>query len=55
MKRATLWRDGTGRYVVYFNPRPREEGDLLRERFYKPRRYFNPRPREEGDKLHTQS
>ena len=32
-----------------FNPRPREEGDLLRYQLSQRTTYFNPRPREEGD------
>ena len=33
----------------YFNPRPREEGDLYIFCSVYNDRYFNPRPREEGD------
>ena len=33
-----------------FNPRPREEGDILTRRPTVEQFYFNPRPREEGDK-----
>ena len=35
--------------VVYFNPRPREEGDYGRLQAYTQQLHFNPRPREEGD------
>ena len=34
---------------MYFNPRPREEGDVIPRRFIFKQTYFNPRPREEGD------
>ena len=33
----------------YFNPRPREEGDILFISAERNSFYFNPRPREEGD------
>ena len=33
----------------YFNPRPREEGDLLKPIKRLNINHFNPRPREEGD------
>ena len=49
VKRATFVLSGQYFRIMYFNPRPREEGDLN----YNDRRlqiqYFNPRPREEGD------
>ena len=32
-----------------FNPRPREEGDILNFQILTTRNDFNPRPREEGD------
>ena len=50
VKRATLALKDTSKKYVYFNPRPREEGDRGRKvsAFYL--RNFNPRPREEGDK-----
>ena len=35
--------------LVYFNPRPREEGDKENYAFNLSGLYFNPRPREEGD------
>ena len=35
--------------VLYFNPRPREEGDLVILYFQDKGAYFNPRPRKEGD------
>ena len=34
---------------LYFNPRPREEGDQAPEKLPCVAVYFNPRPREEGD------
>ena len=34
---------------MYFNPRPREEGDNTAHIYAKSLTYFNPRPREEGD------
>ena len=34
---------------LHFNPRPREEGDILYRVQNDPRYDFNPRPREEGD------
>ena len=33
----------------YFNPRPREEGDIITKTSKSTKRNFNPRPREEGD------
>ena len=38
---------------LYFNPRPREEGDFLIHILTNTQKYFNPRPREEGDPLLT--
>ena len=35
--------------MVYFNPRPREEGDYSRKHNERDQQHFNPRPREEGD------
>ena len=35
--------------MVYFNPRPREEGDRVDLQAYCDLYDFNPRPREEGD------
>ena len=34
---------------IYFNPRPRKEGDKVGCLFKRHRTYFNPRPRKEGD------
>ena len=34
---------------LYFNPRPREEGDIVSDSNIYGGLYFNPRPREEGD------
>ena len=51
MKRATpdvphhIWEK------MYFNPRPREEGDGTAAYSYFVLGYFNPRPREEGDEV----
>ena len=36
---------------MHFNPRPREEGDILRCVQRSHGFYFNPRPREEGDQV----
>ena len=41
--------------VLYFNPRPREEGDATLKTFGDFHRHFNPRPREEGDSFLTLS
>ena len=35
--------------LLYFNPRPREEGDFIPLDIVFMPFYFNPRPREEGD------
>ena len=35
--------------MIYFNPRPREEGDKVIFPFSSVTAHFNPRPREEGD------
>ena len=40
--------------MLYFNPRPRKEGDLTVHGLYNSVTHFNPRPRKEGDK-HTSS
>ena len=49
VKRATI--KGEKSYVddLYFNPRPREEGDKFKARSIQAVKDFNPRPREEGD------
>ena len=39
-------------FAKYFNPRPREEGNIARSLAVNNRHYFNPRPREEGDSFH---
>ena len=49
VKRATLSTCYVNRSTCHFNPRPREEGDLLRPRKTEKATHFNPRPREEGD------
>ena len=49
VKRATFVLSGQYFRIMDFNPRPREEGDLLRPQFRCHRGHFNPRPREEGD------
>ena len=41
----------TGLERRYFNPRPREEGDLSGGESTLTALYFNPRPREEGDEI----
>ena len=38
--------------TVYFNPRPRKEGDSFHCLYYNVPLYFNPRPRKEGDYRH---
>ena len=40
---------------MYFNPRPREEGDIYTQSGWGAADYFNPRPREEGDIAHMQA
>ena len=35
--------------LVYFNPRPRKEGDMTFLGYYQVKGDFNPRPRKEGD------
>ena len=50
MKRATARYGIYSVFIRYFNPRPREEGDLTMTTQSLPLRNFNPRPREEGDK-----
>ena len=49
VKRATKLENVYNNKPIYFNPRPREEGDeqIFRSLFYSID--FNPRPREEGD------
>ena len=49
VKRATTQIGRPSKLFVYFNPRPREEGDHADGDRGGYRRYFNPRPREEGD------
>ena len=51
MKRATFRRHFDRWKCAYFNPRPREEGDLKLLPFSVAKIDFNPRPREEGDAL----
>ena len=50
MKRATPNPCENYMIVMYFNPRPREEGDQVSRAIKVFGKYFNPRPREEGDK-----
>ena len=50
VKRATYGKVGRIFKRHYFNPRPREEGDLLWHVRISFEFNFNPRPREEGDK-----
>ena len=49
VKRATQMLWFVLRIWYYFNPRPREEGDILKILSLIILLYFNPRPREEGD------
>ena len=49
MKRATAVADCVEHVNAYFNPRPREEGDLENPAGAIAGLDFNPRPREEGD------
>ena len=50
VKRATLLNTTTAQRAGDFNPRPREEGDVIVSLHKRHVIYFNPRPREEGDK-----
>ena len=50
VKRATSFHCLYYTAPLYFNPRPREEGDALPWATLKARLHFNPRPREEGDR-----
>ena len=49
MKRATVVKTLVTHLVDNFNPRPREEGDIVDKSIDKIADDFNPRPREEGD------
>ena len=49
VKRATGYEWRAIEREVYFNPRPREEGDVTHAQRSAGRGHFNPRPREEGD------
>ena len=49
VKRATWHKVYARWWSTYFNPRPREEGDVRKNQTLKFFRNFNPRPREEGD------
>ena len=49
VKRATLNRLRALVKMYYFNPRPREEGDININIYVFLHSYFNPRPREESD------
>ena len=49
VKRATYLHHLTNDVHIYFNPRPREEGDTGNKKLTVVHIYFNPRPREEGD------
>ena len=49
VKRATIVKRQSYCEQFYFNPRPREEGDIYCCIYILKRGYFNPRPREEGD------
>ena len=50
VKRATIALISVSLSYIYFNPRPREEGDTTIWLLHLRKRYFNPRPREEGDR-----
>ena len=49
VKRATTAAVYKEMHKIYFNPRPREEGDKNSSKIMKSPFDFNPRPREEGD------
>ena len=49
VKRATLSVKASSQISNYFNPRPREEGDIASDATSATEINFNPRPREEGD------
>ena len=49
VKRATHFANESQIFHLYFNPRPREEGDRFSPCFHQLTLHFNPRPREEGD------
>ena len=51
MKRATIVAVLNNFFRMYFNPRPREEGDARRSSAGFTFADFNPRPREEGDRI----
>ena len=49
VKRATGIKIHDVNFCCYFNPRPRQEGDIVTHPVSAGRGHFNPRPREEGD------
>ena len=49
VKRATSFHCLYNTPFLYFNPRPREEGDIVINGSWRYPSNFNPRPREEGD------
>ena len=49
VKRATPSGDASTLTALYFNPRPRKEGDPSGDASTLTALYFNPRPRKEGD------
>ena len=51
VKRATSFHCLYYTAPLYFNPRPREEGDKSRSKKLSRSGNFNPRPREEGDQI----
>ena len=53
VKRATILFKSLQVGITYFNPRPREEGDLCVQGSILIICYFNPRPREEGDTIYN--
>ena len=53
VKRATLQAVKPAQQASYFNPRPREEGDVSSTAQDTACPHFNPRPREEGDSRYS--
>ena len=51
VKRATPYTFPSYLFFLYFNPRPREEGDKVVISTSSCALNFNPRPREEGDQV----
>ena len=51
VKRATYFKHYRRYFAIYFNPRPRKEGDNIIIFAFANIRDFNPRPRKEGDQI----